>query len=154
MMLCAVCLCLFGRGAAQEPDPAAPETIPFETILTGWHANGIVERTALIINDDDGFLSVWEMIVRGDFPTPTAPSIDFETTTVIFVSSGVMPSGGYDVAIERIVAVDGGLEVHVLMLEPPEDAAVTAALTQPYHGVILSKTDLPVEFRWETRESW
>jgi len=151
MMLCAVCLCFFGRAAAQESDPAVPDEIPFETILTGWHANGITERTALVINDTDGLLSVWEMITRGTSPTPEAPSVDLETTTVIFVSSGVMPSGGYDVAIERIVATGGGLEVYVVTREPPADAVVTDALTQPYHGVTVSKTDLPVEFRWETK---
>lgn len=149
MLLCGICV--GGRAAAQVSDPASPTTIPFETIFQGWYANGIVERTALVVNDTGGYRSVWEMITEGVFPTPPAPPVDFETTTLIFVSSGVMPSGGYKVEIERIVAVDGGLEVHVLMLEPPEDAAVTAALTQPYHGVVLNRTALPVSFEWETR---
>jgi len=143
--------CLFCHALAQESDLTDPDTIPFDTIFHGWYANGIVERTALVINDTDAYLSAWDMIIQGVFPAPTAPSIDFETTTVLFVSSGVMPSGGYDVEIERIVAVEGGLEVHVLMLKPPEDATVTAALTQPYHGVALTKTGLPIRFEWETR---
>ena len=143
--------CLFGHAAAQGSDPAALETIPFETIFHGWYAGGIVERTALVINNRDDFLSVWNMIIQDTFPPPATPSIDFETTTIIFVSSGVMPSGGYDVTIESIAIVDDGLEVHVLIREPPKDSDVTMALTQPYHGVAMSKTDLPVRFRWETR---
>jgi hypothetical protein len=148
LMLCAVCL--FGVAAAQETGGGSSDEVPFETICKGVSANGIVERTALVVNDADGFLSVWEMIAQGVFPAPEAPSVDFETKTVIFVSSGVMPSGGYDVEIEGIVAADGGLDVYVLAHEPPEDATVTAALTQPYHGVTIDKTDLPVRFHWKT----
>jgi len=143
------CMCF--HAAARASETAAPETIPFETICTGMYANGIVERTALVVNDADGFTSVWEMIAQGVFPAPEAPSIDFETKTVIFVSSGVMPSGGYDVTIERIVAADGSLVVYVSTHEPPEDVGVTAALTQPYHGIAVDKTDLPVRFHWEAR---
>lgn len=149
MLLCGICI--GGRAAAQASNPAVHEAIPFETVFQGWYANGIVERTALVVNDTGAYRSVWEVITRGVFPTPPAPPVDFETTTLIFVSSGVMPSGGYEVEIERIVAVDDGLEVEVVISEPPEDAAVTAALTQPYHGVVLNKTALPVRFHWETR---
>ena len=149
MVLCGICV--GGYATAQASDPTDLETIPFETVFQGWYANGIVERTALVVNDTGAYRSVWEMITHGVSPTPPAPPVDFETTTVIFISCGVMPSGGYEVEIERIVAVDDGLEVEVVISEPPEDTAVTMALTQPYHGVALNKTALPVRFEWETR---
>jgi hypothetical protein len=66
--------------------------------------------------------------------------------TVIGVFAGERPTGGYQIAVERVEMREGRLRVSVRDTAPPPGAPVTQSLTYPYHIVAIPRTNLPVEF--------
>lgn len=74
---------------------------------------------------------------------PPASEIDFNKTAVVAAFAGVKNTGGYSVAIRRIVG-----KIIIEINEPPKDAITTDALTQPYKVALVTidkESFLPLE---------
>ena len=123
----------------------------FTTIAKGHYASGIEDKVEAVFYDAEAFSSFLKNMCIGETPAPNIPEVDFKKDMVIAVSPGRKMTGGYDVEIVGIVEAEGKLVVEVLYTEPGPDAIVTMAITQPYHIVSTSKSDLPVEFRWKEK---
>ncbi len=123
--------------------------VDFTTLSDGTHAAGITGRVNEVFGDRASFDAFWKMISTGTLPEPAAPAVDFAKDMVIVVSPGEMNSGGYTVRITKVTSDGTKLIVTVVVTRPTGFAA--AVMTQPYHIISLTKTDLPVEFTWEER---
>ena len=75
-----------------------------------------------------------------------AQARNYEDTTYLLVTYGEQKTGGYQVNIEEVEALEESIEVKVNFTQPKEDEVVTQALTYPYDLKEIEKTDLPVEF--------
>lgn len=58
------------------------------------------------------------------------------------VFAGERPTGGYDVEVRDAVLRGERVDLEVALIEPPEEAIVTQALTYPFTVVEISGTDL------------
>lgn len=106
---------------------------------------GFPEAGQRVITSVRDFYFFWQKLNSYLLPSPEMPAIDFETQVVIGVFQGEQRSGGFDINIQ--VVKDTGIRRYVLYQEKaPSSGLVTMALTQPYHLVVVPKTDLPVVF--------
>jgi hypothetical protein len=109
--------------------------------------SGITTFRTVAIRTPEEWKALWAEHVQPQIPAPPAPEVDFDRYTLVAVFAGEKPSTGYSVAIQRIQFQPDRVIVHYAETAPPRDAAVGAALTQPYEIRLIPKTGLPVQFR-------
>ena len=76
-----------------------------------------------------------------------APEVDFSSQMLVGVFSGEKPTGGYGIAIQRILESPKTVIVEYLEKSPAPDAIVTMAVTYPCHIVSLSRSEKNVVFK-------
>jgi|SRR5450631_3632521 len=83
----------------------------------------------------------------------SSPGVDFEKHTLLVVSLGTRPSGGYSANI--IYARDDGEVIHVSVLEirPGRTCATTSMLTHPTAAALIPRTDKAVRFEIESADT-
>ena len=69
------------------------------------------------------------------------PSVDFNRDVVVAVAAGQRPTGGYEIAIDRVTQSDGQLTVEVVERTPGPNCMTTASLTQPVDVVVVPAAD-------------
>ena len=69
-------------------------------------------------------------------------AVDFESSWVLVVFRGVMPSAGYDVTIEAITHQDGMAEVMVSLRNPAPTELVADVITYPFDFEVVSRSDI------------
>lgn len=62
----------------------------------------------------------------------TSPSIDFNKNQVVAIFVGTKNSGGYKVAVEKVVEQEGKIVVYKKIQGPENGSMATMALTYPY----------------------
>jgi hypothetical protein len=65
------------------------------------------------------------------------PAVDFSRDVVVAVSAGQRPTGGHEIAIERVINNGGELTVEVVETTPGPNCMTTASLTQPVDVVVV-----------------
>lgn len=134
-----------------EPAPSEPRRpVPFETLEKG-HYSGLTDRAAVLVTDAQSWAELWRRHVSPRVPAPPPPEIDFDAHSVIAVSLGEKSSGGYAVEVVGVERAGDRLVLSVRVRSPAPGAAVTAALSQPYHLVRIPRQKEPVrlEVNWE-----
>jgi hypothetical protein len=121
------------------------------SILREWKGGhcGVEKPAQLIIRDAKAWADLWAKIHRNVEPKPALPEVDFEKQTVVAVFAGTKPTGGYSIRIRDIRhdAKADKLLVFVEETSPPPGSITIQVLTQPYHVVVIPKTDKEIEFR-------
>jgi hypothetical protein len=69
------------------------------------------------------------------------PSVDFNHDVVVAVAAGQRPTGGYEIAIDRVTQSDSRLTVEVVERTPGPNCMTTASLTQPVDVVVVPAAD-------------
>ena len=69
-------------------------------------------------------------------------AVDFESSWVLVIFRGVMPSAGYDVTIEAITHQDGMAEVMVSLRNPAPTELVAVVITYPFDIEVVSRSDI------------
>ncbi len=101
-----------------------------------WTRTGIGEARRLVIRDANTWAEFWSELGVGD-----RPAVDFTRNVVVAVATGQRPTGGYEVAIDRVTQTDGELTVEVVERTPGPNCMTTASLTQPVDVVVVPVTD-------------
>lgn len=101
-----------------------------------WTRTGIAEARRLVIRDANGWAQFWSELGTGE-----RPDIDFTKDLVIAVAAGQRPTGGYEIVIDSVKPVDGGLSVSVVERTPGPNCVTTASLTQPVDVVVVPAAD-------------
>lgn len=74
----------------------------------------------------------------------TETEFDFANVTLIAVFDELRSNGGHSIDITKVSQTDGEISVVVGKLQKGDD---TQVITQPYHIVKISKTDMPISFK-------
>jgi hypothetical protein len=101
-----------------------------------WTRTGISESRRLVIRDANGWAQFWSELGVGE-----RPSVDFNHDVVVAVAAGQRPTGGYEIAIDRVTQSDGQLTVEVVERTPGPNCMTTASLTQPVDVVVVPAAD-------------
>jgi hypothetical protein len=97
-----------------------------------WTRTGIGESRRLVIRDVNAWAQFWSELGVGD-----RPSVDFNHDVVVAVASGQRPTGGYEIAVDRVTQANGELTVEVVERTPGPNCMTTASLTQPVDVVVV-----------------
>lgn len=137
----ALTLLISGACAATEEAPGMQN---FVSIAKGVNS-GITTPGAHAARDADQWQALWAEHARIQVPAPPPPQVDFERNTVVFVSAGSRPTGGYALAVERAEVYQGKLSISARESAPQPGSMLTQALTAPFEIVLVPRTALPVE---------
>jgi hypothetical protein len=99
-----------------------------------WSHTGIGEARRLVIRDANGWAQFWAELGVGE-----RPELDFNQNLAIAVASGQRPSGGHEIAVQRVTRTGGQLTIHVLETTPGPNCLTTSALTQPVDVVAVPR---------------
>jgi hypothetical protein len=97
-----------------------------------WTRTGVGEARRLIIRDANAWADFWSELGVGD-----RPAVDFTRDMVVAVAAGQRPTGGYEIAVDRVRQANGELTVEVLETTPGPNCMTTASLTQPVDVVVV-----------------
>jgi hypothetical protein len=97
-----------------------------------WSRTGIGESRRLVIRDANGWNEFWSELGTGD-----RPDVDFTKAVVVAVAAGQRPTGGYEIAVDRVGQVDGELTVQVLETSPGPNCSTSSSPTQPVDVVVV-----------------
>jgi len=120
-------------------DAGIPVELKFETLKKGEGTNKAISATCYVLRNNQQWNDFKE-IAKMFGPV----SMEFDDTEVIVVFDNAKETTGYSIEIKSIVKVNGKLIVKVQKESPTSDEEIAVRLTQPYHGVTLRRTDLPV----------
>jgi hypothetical protein len=117
-------------------------------VLRGWSGahSGVGDRVQRVIRTQGDWQKLWSQARASETPAPPAPKIDWGREMVIAVFMGERNSGGYGVAIREVKFGEKEIVVSVEESSPPADAITIQVMTQPYHVVVVKRSDLPVRF--------
>lgn len=101
-----------------------------------WTRTGISEARRLVIKDANAWAQFWSELGVGD-----RPAVDFTRNVVVAAAAGQRPTGGHEIAIDRITQTDGELTIEVLDRTPGPNCMTTASLTQPVDVVVVPASD-------------
>jgi len=101
-----------------------------------WTRTGIGESRRLVIRDVNAWDQFWSELGVGD-----RPSVDFNHDVVVAVAAGQRPTGGYEIAVDRVTQSNGELTVDVVERTPGPNCMTTASLTQPVDVVVVPAAD-------------
>lgn len=137
----ATCGCQSG-GASDDPmDDRSLATTEFARGTT----SGVMERGVRVLRTQAELDAFWGEHGRLEYPRPSAPPIDFETSMVVAAFMGQCMSGGCWIVIDDVVAVaeDGDeparIVVRVTETTPAPGDIATMALTSPYDIVLVDQ---------------
>jgi hypothetical protein len=97
-----------------------------------WTRTGVGESRRLIIRDANAWASFWSELGVGD-----RPAVDFTRDVVVAVAAGQRPTGGYEIAVDRVRQADGELTVEVVETTPGPNCTTTTSLTQPVDVIVV-----------------
>jgi protease stability complex PrcB-like protein len=97
-----------------------------------WTRTGIREARRLVIRNANTWAEFWSELGVGE-----RPDVDFSRDVVIAVAAGQRPSGGYEIAVDRVTQKDGELTAEVVETIPGPNCMTTASLTQPVDVVVV-----------------
>ena len=133
------------------PPPECMEDLKFDTVIQGI-VSGIKEPYQLKITNWEQFHTLWVAHTSNQYPPPPPPEINFDEWDVIAVGIGQRPTGGFECIIDRIcILADNsgaiaGLGVFYRERIPGPNCAVPDIITQPYHWVLIPKSDDKVQW--------
>lgn len=104
----------------------------------------LVQRKNYIFRDKDDYLAFWELLHGNDPSAKSAPFVNFARDHVIAVVSGVKATGGYDIYIQDIIEEVEERVIETVIVSPGDGCPVSQALSNPYHMVVVKKTDKPL----------
>ena len=97
-----------------------------------WSRTGIGEARRMVIRDANGFAELWSELGAGD-----RPDVDFTQNVVVVAATGQRPTGGYEIAIDRVARADSQLTIQVVETAPGPNCVTTGAPTQPVDVVLI-----------------
>ena len=101
-----------------------------------WTRTGVNEARRLVIKDANAWAQFWSELGVGE-----RPAVDFTRDVVVAAAAGQRPTGGHEIAIDRVTRTDGELTVEVVERAPGPNCMTTASLTQPADVVVVPAAD-------------
>jgi hypothetical protein len=117
-------------------------------VLREWGGtySGVTERSQRVVRTQAEWDKLWAQVHANEVPPPAAPKIDWSREMVLAVFMGERSTGGYRIAFRGLKVGEKEIVAEVEETAPPPDAIAIQSLTQPYHLVVVKRSDLPVRF--------
>jgi hypothetical protein len=128
-----------GTPAGEEDAAAILRKFPAAT------SGGFAEPARTVIRDAAAWEAAWKKGNAHRSPVPKAPPVDFAKEMVAVAALGTKPTGGWSVEIVGARVESGGLKI-LWAERGPGDGPAAAVITEPWHAVVLHRSDLPVEW--------
>lgn len=112
---------------------------------------GFGEPARMVVRDSQRWTEVWARTFAGRSEAPPRPSIDFSREIVLVAAQGAQASGGYDISIDRVATINGGMAVDVTSISPDQRCATLAVMTSPVIMVRIPRSPSHVQFIEHTR---
>jgi len=110
-------------------------------------ASGGIEAAAQeVLRDAPSWAAAWKRANAHMAPVPSAPEVDFAKEMVALAALGQKPSAGFGVEIVGVRRAEGKVRILYAVSEPPPGGMSATVLTNPWHAVVLARTDDPVEW--------
>lgn len=122
------------------------KTIPMEDLelLSESGYSEFNQTEQLVIKSDAALQKAYNHILTKQ----ATPHIDWDKHQVVLLAMGQRSTGGYGIAVEKVVQTKTEITVHYKTSGPKKGAMVTQALTAPYVlYTIDNEKDLPVVFK-------
>lgn len=137
--------------ATPDTSEPKPQTVDFVLITEGNTSGVKADMTSIYLLDtDNSWQQFWQehsALMQPDAPRPT---IDFSNHMVIVIVDSDQPSGGYQLSIDQLQAVDTHLYVFATRKQPGAGCANIGMISQPFVMVEVPKSDLIPELRLST----
>lgn len=115
---------------------------PFDVIAEGSYS-ALTEEDSWVIKNENAWNEFKQQSnIQEEILTP----INFDAHTIIAISQGEQPTGGYSIQVSNIEEFDNELVVHIVTGAPNENDTVTLAFTQPYQVISIEKTSKTISF--------
>ncbi|MGE0561608.1 MAG: protease complex subunit PrcB family protein [Flavobacteriales bacterium] len=109
--------------------------------------SGFENLTERTINNTTDFKKAWDT-AWSHFTDPNpAPSIDFNTETVILIALGAKNNGGYQLKINSVHEQDNELTVNYTEITSNPKCTNTQAIVFPYEFISIPKTSKKIIFK-------
>ena len=128
-LLCSLAL-LAGSAAADEP---AVTVAPQQQWRVSLSEQASAEPSAWRLFDERQWQEFWARNHREEPPPP-----DFSSGSVLVVSGGERPTGGYRLEVVRVVKTAGKWVIEFVVHQPAPGSVVTQALTYPAAVTVFS----------------
>ena len=99
-----------------------------------------------VLFHETDFCQFWAKHKSNTFPVPDCPDVDFDENMVIDLFRGMKSTGGYSIEVTAVEDHESQVVIRTKTTDPPLDAMVTSALTQPFHIIYAKKNLKPVCF--------
>ena len=127
----------------QEP-PWEKREVPFYIIDQGSYGIANLGLQGWTTGNSN-LLYTWRLLMGQRMPASIF-DIDLDNHTIIIISLGSRPTGGYSVEVDSVWENEQGLTVHYREITPKRGAMVTQALTAPYLLGVVPGQFMQVQF--------
>jgi hypothetical protein len=99
-----------------------------------------------LAGDEAAFRQLWATYVRLDDPAAELQKLDFNKQVAAVVFYGRRPTGGFDIAVQKVERTGGRVVITVQTREPVPGALLPQVITSPWDAIALDRAALP---NWE-----
>lgn len=152
-------LCVGASECRLDDDLGEEEEFSFETLQyddgtdVKGDFSGVRSKRLLVVRDVNEFTELWSDHVAGISPPQSQPTVGFGTDMLIAAFAGERPTGGYSITIEDVRENSDFIVIEIETETPGDNCAVTQAVTQPYHIVVVPDSEKTVQFSETTVEA-
>lgn len=130
--------------------------IKFNTLLQQSQSSH-AQKKNYVIRSQAEWQKLWQQMQAASFLPRNVRTdsllhkIDFTKQMLIAVFQGEQPSGGYSIAVTKLVRASNRLEVFIEEQSPGADCFTTQMLTYPYHIIVTEASVTKVTFTSRSR---
>lgn len=147
VLLLAICAapCLLGCGGSAVTIPI-PDPGPSYVALVQRNQHNATGPYTFVFNDATSFGAYWRAAFGSGSDAPSKPVVDFAAKTILVIAPERVPSGGYGLVVDGVIAVDEANELQVWYAlvrpgpgcsGPPEvSAPVLIGVTERHEGAV------------------
>lgn len=130
------------QGVSQQSTPTPPTPggpVSYSEVKSGSNSGYASPNFgAGLINRESTYQAVWDKTNARILPSPTAPDLDFNASSAVFLFMGQRPTGGFGFRVDRMEAEGSTLTVHVTVSSPKAGSITTQAFTSPWKLLSVS----------------
>ena len=108
--------------------------------------SGVKEPGTLVVDSQKNLEVMWERITVLVVPRPDTPKIDFDTEIALAVFMGERQTGGYEIAIDKVVEHENEVIVTYSETSPRPGMTAPQVITRPFQIAVIPKTDKEIKF--------
>lgn len=139
------------ENASATPAIVEAPPINFVVITTGSTTGIKTDMTTIYkLDTEQAFAAFWAEHSRNLQPAQTAPVVDFNKDMIIALVDTDQPSSGYELAVDKLEAVDNKLYLFATRKQPGAGCVNLGMISQPFVMVQVPKSELVPELRLST----